>query len=241
MRHGQKLAIGLTVTALLLAGCATQEATAADDSEPNARPRSITGTATGTIEGEPDTLTMRIGVQSAAPSAQDALNRNAERAQKVIDALIAAGIPKADLQTTELALSPNFDRQGRITGYWVSNMVAAKTHDPENAGAIIDAAAAQAGDDIRVQGVSLSIEDTSALVAKARADAVTRARTQARQLARAAGVRLGPVEKITERRKTSSFEYQAGFSADAALRTASPIEPGTQELSVDVTVVFAIR
>jgi uncharacterized protein YggE len=240
MRHVHKLTIGLIATAMLLAGCAAQGASAADDSGQSARPRTITGTATGKVEGEPDTLTMRIGVQSAAPSAQDALNRNAERAQKVIDALKAAGIPAADLQTTELALSPNFDRQGRITGYWVSNMVAAKTHDVRNAGAIIDAAAAQAGDDIRVQGVSLSIEDTSKLVATARADAVTRARTQARQLARAAGVRLGPVEKITERRKASPFEYQAGFAADGAIRQASPIEPGTQELSVDVTVVFAI-
>ena len=31
------------------------------------------------------------------------------------------------------------------------------------------------------------------------------------------------------------------YAADADAVQAAPIEPGTQELSVDVTVVFAIR
>ena len=148
----------------------------------------------------PDTLTMTLGVESRAPSAQAALAQNSDRSTKVIEALKASGVAPKDLQTTQLSLNPTFNRQGRIDGYSVSNMVTAKVHDVANAGTVVDAAAAQAGDDIRVQGVALSIEDTGKLVAAARADAVTRARTQARQLARAADVRLGPVEKITERR-----------------------------------------
>jgi hypothetical protein len=236
MLHRSKLAIGLATTALVLAGCATQGASAADTED---RPRTITGTATGEVEGTPDTLTMTIGVQSTAPAAQEALARNAERATKVIEALKAAGVEAADLQTSQLSLNPNFDLRGRITGYSVSNMVTAKVHDVPNAGRVVDAAAAQAGDDIRVQGVSLSIEDTSKLVAAARGDAVERARAQARQLARAAGVQLGAVQKITERRSNRGFEAFAQLATDSSFR-ASPIEAGSQTLSVDVTVVFGI-
>jgi uncharacterized protein len=235
MVHGRTLAIGTVIVALLLGGCAAQGASAATDDAK----RTITGTATGKIEGVPDTLTITLGVESRSESAQAALAQNSERSTKVIAALKASGVAPEDVQTAQLSLNPTFDKQFRINGYSVSNLVTAKVHDVPNAGKVVDAAAAQAGDDIRVQGFALSIEDDSKLVAAARADAVTRARTQARQLARAADVRLGPVEKITERRPSTPEKFLQSFSTDEA-RASIPIEPGTQELTVDVTVVFGI-
>jgi uncharacterized protein YggE len=229
--------VGLVAAAVLTAGCATQGASAAN---PAPKARTITGTATGEVDGTPDTLTVTLGVQSSGPNATDALARNAERATKVIEALKFAGVAAADLQTSQLSLYPTFDNRGRPNGFSASNIVTAEVHDIANAGAIVDAASAQAGNDIRIQGVALSIEDSSRLVAAARADAVTRARAQARQLARAAAVRLGPLQRITERRNAPPpAERFAGLAADAtSLR--SPIEAGSQTLSVDVTVVYTI-
>jgi uncharacterized protein YggE len=237
MGNGRGLTVGVVVTALLLGGCAAQSAAA--DATVGAK-RTIIGTATGKVEGVPDTLTITLGVSSRADTAQAALAQSSERATKVIEALKAAGVAPQDLQTTELSLNPSYNRQGQIESYVVSNMVTAKVHDVLNAGKVVDAAAAQAGDDIRVQGVALSIEDTGRLVARARANAVARARTQAGQLAKAADVELGAVEKITERRADVPFPLNRSLAADSAAG-AAPIEPGTQELSVDVTVVFAIR
>ncbi len=237
MTHGRSLIIGIVAAACVLGGCAAPSASASSD-EVN---RTITGTATGKVEGIPDTLTVTLGVESRAASAQAALAQNSDRSTKVIAALKASGVAPKDVQTTQLSLNPTFDRQGHVDGYSVSNLVTAKVHDVANAGSVVDAAAAQAGDDIRVQGVVLSIEDTGKLVAAARADAVKRARAQARQLARAADVRLGEVEKITERRPGSSvMGAQRLFSADVAASQV-PIEAGSQELTVDVTVVFGIE
>jgi uncharacterized protein len=237
MGHGRTLAIGTVVGGLLLGGCAAQGASAASTDSSN---RTITGTATGKVEGVPDTLTVTLGVDSQASSAQAALAQNADRSTRVIAALKASGVAAPDLQTASLSLNPTYDRQSRINGYSVSNVVTAKVHDVANAGKVVDAAAAQAGDDIRVQGIALSIEDTGKLVAAARADAVTRARTQAGQLAKAAAVRLGPVLKITER-QAASPQVLSGLRAELAGPAQVPIEAGTQELSVDVTVVFRIR
>lgn len=236
MAQRRTLVIGMLTVGLLLTGCAAQNASAESTDAPN---RTITGTAMGKVEGVPDTLTVSLGVESRAPSAQAALAQNADRSTKVIEALKTSGVAARDLQTTQLSLSPTFNRQGRVDGYIVSNMVTAKVHDVLNAGQVVDAAAAQAGDDIRVQGVALSIEDTGKLVAAARDDAVTRARAQARQLAKAAGVRLGGIKRITERRPSSPVMFEQGFATDGGAARL-PIEPGTQELSVDVTVVFAI-
>ncbi len=238
MLHGQKLAIGCAVTALLLAGCAAQGASAATT---DPQPRTITGTATGKIEGVPDTLTITLGVESHAGSAQETLAQNADRSNRVDAALQAAGVAPADLQTAQLSLGPTYDKYFRINGYSVSNVVMAKVHDVLNAGKVIDAAAGQAGNDIRVQGITLSIEDTGKLVAAARANAMARARAQARQLARGADVRLGAVQKVTERRPDSlALPNFQSLRADVAAASV-PIEPGTQELSVDVTVVYGIK
>lgn len=241
MVFGRTRVAGAIVAAVVLAGCAAQGAQAASNGDSNGGARrTITGTATGKVEGVPDTLTVTLGVESRAGSAQAALAQNNDRAAKVIAALKAAGVAPEDLQTSQLTLNPTFDRRGGIDGYSVSNLVTAKVHDVVNGGKVVDAAAAQAGDDIRVQGVLLSIEDSSALVARARADAVFRARRQAAQLAEAADVRLGPVARISERR-TGGPEVLSELRSAADTATAAPIEPGTQELTVDVTVVYGIE
>jgi uncharacterized protein YggE len=239
MGHGRTLAIGVTTAGLLLGGCAAQNASAATGSS-SAR-RTITGTATGKVQGVPDTLTITLGVESRAQSAQAALAQSSDRATKVIAALKASGVAAEDIQTAQLSMSPSLDRQGHIDGYSVSNIVTAKVHDVLNAGKVVDAAAAQAGNDIRVQGVALSIEDTGKLVAAARTAAVKQARTQAGQLAAAANVQLGAVVKITEQRAEVPVAFNSQTAGDVAASSAVPVEPGTQELSVDVTVVFGIE
>jgi uncharacterized protein YggE len=105
------------------------------------------------------------------------------------------------------------------------------------AGAVIDQAAAAAGDAIRVQQIEFSVADESAARAQARADAVRRALAQAQQLAEAAGVELGPVRSIVELAGEPPVPYRA--EADIA-QQAVPLEPGTQELAVTVEVVHGI-
>ena len=79
---------------------------------------------------------------------------------------------------------------------------------------------------------------TDALLAAARTKATKRARAQAEQLANGAEVDVGEVRSIAE--TTSS--YPVAYEGDAAAKAAStPVMPGSQTLSVQATVVFAIR
>lgn len=226
----------LGTAALVLSGCASPSASAATaPSGPT-----ITGTATGTVKGVPDTLTMVIGIESRAPSAAAALAQNADRSNRVIGALKFSAIKPEDLQTNALAVQPSFDSRGHINGYTVSNRLTVTLHDVPNAGQYIDAAANQAGDDIRVDSLTLSIEDTSKLVSAARKDAVQAAKKQAGELASAAGVALGPIRRITEQRSDPNLAQSAArFAVDSAAASV-PIEAGTQELTVDVTVVYGV-
>jgi uncharacterized protein len=219
--------------ALLLAGCAS--GSTPELGRP--APPSITTRGVGTVAGTPDTLTVVLGVQTRAPSAADALADNNTRATGLLDVLRGRGVADRDLRTSGLSISPTFDTDGRITGYEVTNQVTATLRDVAGAGALIDAAAQAAGDAVRVQQISFGIDDDARPRAEARADAVRQAVTQARQLADAAEVGLGPILSITE--VTEGRPPVPAARTDAAAQ-AVPIEPGTQDVSVSVEVVHAV-
>ena len=153
--------------------------------------RTITVTGQGEASGIPDVAELSIGVSSRAKSASDALDAMSGRANKLIDVIRNAGVADKDVQTVGLSLQPTTDDAGQITGYEASTTVVAQIHDIAKVGPSIDAASKQVGDDVRLDGVSFSIADTGPLMSAARTDAVKRARAQAEDLAKAAGVELG--------------------------------------------------
>jgi uncharacterized protein YggE len=201
------------------------------------RSRTITVVGTGEVRGTPDVADLVIGVSGRAANATDVLARIADRAQKVIGALHDAGVSDDDIQTADLSVQPVTNDQGDVTGYQATNTVTARIRDLGKAGAVVDAAAAQAGDDIRVQGITFSIDDDSALLAAARTKATKRARAQAQQLADGAGVDVGEVRSISE----TTTAVPLAFAADAAEKAAgTPVMPGSETLTVQARVVFAI-
>ena len=203
--------------------------------------RTITGTSTGTATGVPDTATISLGADSKAASATAALDANAQRVDGITKAMLFVGVKETDIQTSNISLFPTFDTRGRITGYTVSTRVTAKTHDVPGAGKVIDAAAKLAGDDLRVDNIALSIEDTGPVVRTARTKAVTAAHDQAAQLARAAGVRLGRVRSIVEERDTNPSIARFAAADATSASAAVPVSPGTQDLQIRVKVVYEIR
>jgi uncharacterized protein YggE len=202
------------------------------------RERTITVTGVGKVKGTPDVADLSIGVAGRAGTAVEALQTIDDRAQKVIGVLHDAGVDDADIQTNGLTVGPTYDDQSHIDGYQASNSVVARIRDLSKAGAIIDAAAEKAGDNIRVDSITFSIDDDSDLLAQARAKAVKRARAQAGQLADAAGVSVGDVVTIDEQTAYSPLPYY-GAAASAA-GAAAPVSPGTETLSVTAKVVFDI-
>jgi uncharacterized protein len=227
--------------ALVLVGCADagKQAAAAPSSQASATDTpSISVQGTGKVTGTPDTLTVILGVQTQGPSAKGALDANNQKAAALIGALKAKGVAANDLQTAGLSIGPTYAaNSARITGYQVTNQVQATLHDLRAAGTVIDAAAAAVTDAVRVEQVSLSIDDDSALRALARAQAVQQAQAQAGQLAKAAGVKLGRIRSITDVPTGSPDTF---YRVPAAAPAAVPIEAGSQQLSVLVDIVYDI-
>ncbi|MGW0173567.1 SIMPL domain-containing protein [Rhodococcus sp. NPDC003322] len=228
-------AAAAAASVVLVAGCAADTATGGTESPPPG----ISTQGVGKVTAAPDTATVVLGVQTQAATAEAALASNAEKATALIDSLKSRGIESKDIATSGLSVQPTFAPASTdITGYQVTNQVTATVHDIAGAGALIDAAAAAAGDAVRVQQMTFSIGDDSDLRAQARAKAVEQAKAQAGQIADAAGVELGGVRWISEVAAAPPGPLPGRMQSDQVAST--PVEPGTQELTVTVSVVYDI-
>jgi uncharacterized protein YggE len=240
------------VAALALAGCAKNDpkpagaapAAVSTDNGGGNRP-SIAARGVGLVKGTPDTLHVVLGVETRSASAKDALAANNDKANALIDTLKQKGVAAKDIQTSQLSINPTYDDKGqRITGYQVTNQVTATLHDIAGAGGLIDAVAGAVGDAVRVQSIGFSIDDDSALKAEARTQAVHLAQLQAEQMAKAAGVKLGRIQLITEIPSSSGpmpmYDQYKSVGGGAPAASPAPVLPGTQELSLTVDVVWEI-
>jgi len=201
----------------------------------------ITVTGTGTVTGVPNQLILSIGVQVKAASVSTALSDANQAVSRVTGALRDHGVAAADIQSADLYISPDLRGAAQTPdGYTVSESVTATLRQVSAAGGQIDAAVRAGGNAVTVNGISLNLTDTSSLLASARKAAVANARTKAAQYAAALGQPLGPVVSITDAADTGPLFPAAARTAAAAAESSVPISPGTQQLSVSVTVVYAV-
>jgi uncharacterized protein YggE len=195
---------------------------------------SVVTTGHGVVTVAPDEATITAGVHTQATTAAEALSQNSARMNDVIAALKAHG--GKDLQTQQVSLYPQSKDDGTIIGYSADNSVSASA-SIAGSGALIDAAVGAGAN--TVSGPTLSISDQDARYRDALKKAVEDARAKALALADAGGFGIGPVSTVVE--QTSSAP-QPMFSAGAVAKdAATPIEPGTQDVTADVTVTFSIR
>lgn len=200
----------------------------------------ITTYGVGTVNGQPDTLTITVDVSTTALHAGEALQQNNVLTTAVQTALEHDGVAPTDLQTANLSVQQAYPTS---QGYQVDDQVSATITDLARAGTIIDDALAAAGDAGRLDSATLSMSDTNPLLGTARQEAVNSARVDAQELAAAAGERLGPLVSLTDETQQPNTTEPFGTNAGAASPSAAapiPIQPGTQQLSVDVTAVWAV-
>jgi uncharacterized protein len=160
--------------------------------------------------------------------------------RSITAALTRSGVSAPNIQTSGLSIQPNYSGSGVPKGYGVSEQLSVTLNSLSSAGTQISEAARAGGNATVIDGVSLNLSDTGALLASARAKAVADARAKASAYARALGRPLGPVVSMTETPPAQPFQPFPYNAPAPSARSAVPVHPGTQQLSVTVTVVFAL-
>jgi hypothetical protein len=204
----------------------------------------ISVSGTGRVLLTPDIADLRLGVTTTAKTVEEARAANATSMTAVISALKGLGVADRDVQTTTLSLGPVYDyskntNPPRLTGYTLTNVVAVTIRDLEVAGAVIDGTMAAGA--TTLDSITFRVADQTTAEKEAREAAMREARAKAQTLAAAAGVSIDGVASISETAAPIPYPVYYGAAAAAVLRdAATPVEAGTNEVSVTVAVVYLI-
>jgi len=199
----------------------------------------------GGATADADTAVLSMGVSVLGDTAKAARDRAAAAMSDLLDSVRGNGVDADDIKTTQFSINPQIDysRSGdpRITGYWVNNSVSIKVRDLDSVSAVIDDAVEAAGDAIRINGVSFTVDDPATFISEARAGAMAAAQAKAQELATLGGVTLGKPIAISESSGGGVPPVFFDTARAEGVGASTPIEPGQLEITVSVQVVYAIQ
>jgi uncharacterized protein YggE len=154
-------------------------------------------------------------------------------------------VADADQKTSGLDVGPQYsyeDNRQNVTGYQATESLTVTLRDIKTAGAVVAAAATAGGNATQITGLSTDLQNNSALLNQARDAAFADAKAKADQYAKSAGKSISGVVRIEETSSSQPSPTDYGLPrAAAAVGTVAPVpvQVGTTDLSVDVTVVFS--
>lgn len=190
-------------------------------------------TAGGHAPADPDQVVVSLGVNVVDANVGLALSRASQAVDRLLTAVDRAGVLAPDRQTTGLSVQENYGPSGP-DGFAASYQLRVVVKDLAAAGQLVQSAADQVGDALRVHNFALGVADSGPAEAQARAEAVRAARLQAEQLAAAAGAQLGQLLELREGGDTPRMSFlESGRSKSAGM----PIEGG----GIDSVVVVTAR
>jgi uncharacterized protein YggE len=211
----------------------------------------ISVSAEGKVKAVPDIAEINLGVLSQGSNPTTAQDENSKKVNKIIDFIKSQGVSKDDIATSQFNVYPQQDYRGGapvITGYQVNQTITIKVREvdksTERLGKIL-AGITESGAN-QINGVNLSFDDPDNLRQEARKQAIDKAKQKAEELARVAGLKLGKVVNVSE--SGGSYPpmpyYGDGYGGSglAMEKSVSPnIEPGQQDITATMTVVFEVK
>jgi uncharacterized protein YggE len=243
MKHSSLLFPILTtlIAALSLNACAPTTVVA----NPQPAQRLLNVTGSGSVYLKPDVAYINIGVHTELATAAEAVAENSDQTAQVIDALKKFGVKDADIRTAYFSIDPSvqYNPQTNVrTGimYVVDNSVYVTVRDIEKLGDLLDATLSAGANS--VNSIQFDVEDKSAAMKEARDAAVKDAETQAKELAAAAGLTLGSLQRI-DYYSTVPTEVFPGYGkgGGGAEASAVPIQTGQLTVTATVSVSYEVK
>lgn len=191
-------------------------------------------------------MSISFGVETESESAREASTLNAERMEAVISALRGAGVEGLEIETYGYALNPEYRAPSRddparrtISGYRAANHIRVTVPRLEEAGEILDVGIGAGAN--RVVDLRFEAGDTRDARLQALRDAVGSAREEAQVIAEAMGVVLGPPLEVRGGASPGEPRVMARMAmAEAMVAPSTPIEPGRQTVTANVTITYRI-
>lgn len=203
---------------------------------------SITVSAQGSAETDPDKAVLRLGVEAVSPDATTARTQVAENVSAVTDALVDLGIDEDQIRTTDYRIYRDERRtpegmEPQEPVFRARHTLQVDIDDVEMVGQAIDAAVDAGATDIHDVQFTLADDTRQTLRNEALTAAMDNARSQADTLAESGDLTITGVHDIaTADYNGPVYRYETAFAGAAASDTV--ISTGPVTVSAQVTVTY---
>lgn len=212
--------------------------------------RTITVTAEGTTTATPDLAEVTFSVVTTGQNPQTLEANNTSNMNAALQFLSSQNIASSDITTTGYDLEPSYNydnttQRNYITGYTLTQTVMVKIHNLANVATVISGLTPLGVN--QIGSVTFTFSDSDEFVAVARADAINKAEAKAVQMAAETGASLGEVINISENSIVPQpfpvYNVATPMAAMGGATAASTpnIQPGSQNVTDDVTITYALR
>jgi len=226
----------LSLLAFVICLCLTLAQLSYAKEEP--QPSTIEVVGKARVMTMPNVATVTFAVETNSTKAQQAVRENAQQTDQLLSTLKNIGGQKIKVSTSGFNLTPVYDKDARLQprGYRVTNTVIVETKEIDQVGTFIDEAAKVGVS--RIGSLTFSTDGEEQLRKEAAVQALNEAKAIATDLAKAAGLTIKKIVKIsyTPRGPAPLLRMEA---MAAAART--PIEVGEISLEETVHVIFEIN
>ncbi len=239
----------LFMIALVFMAIACVGIAAAASTDTGSNDKVIHSSGTGNVIGTPDRAQVTFSVETENADVKISQQDNAQRMTKVIDSLVAIGIPHDALKTTGYNIYPVYDDttksilDQKVRTYRVTNTLTVTLHDVNRTGDVIDVAVANGINQANSIQFLLSEEQFQVLRTEALKEAVAHARADADTVAGAMGTAVTGVQSADISGGYSPVLYDNYMAGNAMLKSAAPtpIQPGDITVSAQVSITYLIR
>jgi len=223
--------------------------------------RNFSVTGEGKVVAVPDVAQFSFSViTEGEKNIADIQQENTQKANRAIALLKNSGVEDKDIKTSNYNLQPRYQyfscEVGKnsktkpcpppeIVGYTISQTVSVKIRNFEKAGEILSGIV-QSGVN-SVSELSFTLDNKTGVENKAREEAIADAAKKAEAIAKAGNFNLGKILSIYENTCCSYGGFSKGFGmgGDMAMEmdsdSAPLIEPGSQDVKINVTINYEIR
>jgi uncharacterized protein YggE len=217
----------------------------------------ITVSDSGEVYARPDLALTTFSVITEAKTVAEALSKNTEKMNTIIDSVKEQGVEEKDLKTTSFNIYPRYEYQrvepeiypyppGKrvLVGYEVTQSLEVKIRDMTKIGDIIqgatDAGANQVGD------LQFTIDKEDELKSQARAEAIKKTKAKAQELASQLGIKLIRITNFSEGISVPYYYDYAlkeaiGMGGEGEAVPQPQIETGENKIEVTVTITYEIN
>jgi len=179
----------------------------AQDIQVSRENRTVAVSVTKTVEVSPEFASVEIGYSNRGREQSSVYEENGRQTEKVINALLAAGVKKEDIQTETLDLGPA-DESSREEGKEKESLFEATQTWTIRAPLgsvqkVVDHAVAAGAN--KVSEILWLVSDPNALDVKARQQAVVQAQQVAEEMAKSLGGKLGNLLYVSNEGASSAY------------------------------------